>query len=81
MTIKWTRPAAEDLVMALPENRQPKEICSFRGEEIERPASDNIEAQEWLVVTVHGRSGPEVARYLGLQGLGLYAALDRKSVV
>ena len=43
MTIKWLRLVAEDLVMALPENRQSKESNSFRGEEIERFTSGKIE--------------------------------------
>ncbi len=43
VTVKWLKFVAEDLVMALPENRQPKEIYSFRGEEIDRSIIRKIE--------------------------------------
>ena len=43
VTIKWLKLVAEDLVMALPENRQSKEIYSFRGEEIDRAIIGKIE--------------------------------------
>jgi hypothetical protein len=36
VTIKWLKLVAEDLVMALPENRQSKEIHLFRSEFITR---------------------------------------------
>jgi len=62
MTREWMKLVAENLVMMLPENRQPKQIYSFRGEEIERFVSSKIKAQERLLVTVNGYSGPEVAR-------------------
>jgi phage repressor protein C with HTH and peptisase S24 domain len=35
-TIKWLKLMAENLDMALPENRQSKEIYSFRGEETDQ---------------------------------------------
>jgi hypothetical protein len=43
VTIKWLRLEAEDLVMALPENRQSKEIYSFRAEEISRAIIGKME--------------------------------------
>ena len=43
VTMKWLRLLAEDLVMALPENRQSKAIYSFCGKEIDRAIIGNIE--------------------------------------
>lgn len=43
VTIKWLKLVAEDLVMALPENRQSKEIYLFRGEAIARALIGKIE--------------------------------------
>ena len=43
MTIRWLKLVAEDLVMALPENSQSKEIHSFRGEEVDRAIIGIIE--------------------------------------
>ncbi len=43
VTIKWLKYLAPDLVMALPENRQSKELFYFRGEEIDRAIIGKIE--------------------------------------
>jgi len=43
VTIKWLKLMIEDLVMAIPENKQSKKIYSFRGEEIDRAIIGKID--------------------------------------
>ena len=66
MTIKWLKLVAEDLVMALPENKQSPKIYSFAAKRSPGSSSARWDWQERHAMTVHRFPGPEVPPYIGV---------------